>query len=73
MFHLYISGEQPDWYELLTPYILYPGKVGRTPLSRGKPLYYFQAIFMTCSIFMMISIAVERYTAVYYPFSRCAS
>ena len=29
-----------------------------------------QAVFLTTSVFMMISIAVERYTAVFYPFSR---
>ena len=29
-----------------------------------------QAIILTSSIFMMISVAVERFTAVFYPFSR---
>jgi len=50
----YSTGQMPSWYKLFTPYVLYPGK----------------AISLTCSIFMMVSIGVERYTAVYYPFSR---
>jgi len=50
----YGDGYLPDWYKLLTPYILYPGK----------------AISLTCSIFMMVSIGVERCMAVFFPFSR---
>ena len=41
-------------HSLLTPYLLYPMK----------------AISLTCSIFMMMSLAMERYVAVYKPFSR---
>ena len=42
---------------LLTPYLLYPLK----------------AISMTCSIFMMMSLALERYIAVAKPLSRVPS
>ena len=42
---------------LLTPYVLYPLK----------------AISMTCSIFMMMSLAIERYIAVSKPLSRVPS
>lgn len=54
VFHSYLYNDTPDWYKILTPHLLYPGK----------------AIVLTSSIFMMISIAVERFTAVFYPFSR---
>jgi len=50
----YYTGAFPNWYLLTTPHILYPGK----------------AISLTCSVFLMVSIALERYMAVYYPFSR---
>ena len=70
VFHLYLYKERPDWYELLTPYILYPGKVNHNFSIHHDILSLIQAIFLSCSIFMMISIAVERYTAVFYPFSR---
>lgn len=49
--------EIPGWdyvYGLLTPYFLYPVK----------------AIAMTGSVYIMISVAVERYIAVYHPFNR---
>ena len=63
----------PNWYKLLTPYFIYPGKVEITNLlwrGMNECLSVVQAVFLTTSVFMMISIAVERYTAVFYPFSR---
>ena len=69
----YYAHSMPNWYKLLTPHVIYPGKVSRISTKyvyENFPIIFLKAVFLTSSIFMMISIAVERYTAVFYPFSR---